>query len=90
VYACRICGRVGPDRACPAHNLGTASSGWSKRDRTAQHHFRQAVLHRDGYACTQCGNTAGLQAHHVRPGYALEDGLTLCRGCHRDADGHAR
>ena len=66
----------------------------SKRFReavSARMTWSQAVKQRDG--CCQmigCRETVGLQAHHVRPkgrypdlALALENGLALCRGCHK-------
>lgn len=51
-------------------------------------HWRAAVLRRDG-CCQRCGVTRHLQAHHivhwaVAPPLrlALDNGLTLCAGCH--------
>ena len=44
---------------------------------------------RDGWACTQCGSTEKLEAHHI---HSVQDGgtpelenlLTLCETCHRN------
>jgi 5-methylcytosine-specific restriction endonuclease McrA len=68
------------------------NASWSTdRDRGAQHAFRQAVLARDGHACTRCHrDDVALVAHHVRPGYDVSAGITLCDDCHADVDTHAR
>jgi 5-methylcytosine-specific restriction endonuclease McrA len=64
----------------------------------AQQWFRDAVLHRDGYKCQKCGHhdSTGktLEAHHLRPGYDVDAGLTVCSssvsGCHKALDPSAR
>jgi 5-methylcytosine-specific restriction enzyme A len=50
--------------------------------------IRQRVLRRDGFACTQCQATIGLEIHHRIPliegGTDQLDNLqTLCGYCHR-------
>ena len=75
---------------CPVHSR-PRNAPWSKdRDRKAQHEFRKAVLARDGYRCTRCASTGPLVAHHVRPGYDVSAGVTLCESCHRSVDSKAR
>lgn len=52
--------------------------------------WRAAVLERDGMKCVKCGSTDHLEAHHIKP-FAeypdlrldLDNGITLCRACHR-------
>jgi 5-methylcytosine-specific restriction endonuclease McrA len=51
--------------------------------------WTRLVKERDG-RCTMCGTVENLEAHHIiskatRPELAtvLENGLTLCAGCHR-------
>jgi hypothetical protein len=80
-------------------------TSWNRRrSRSEQHAFRLAVLERDGYRCRcrgipdgcdrphpdPCGATRDLQAHHVRPGTSVDDGVCLCAPCHRAIDPHAR
>jgi 5-methylcytosine-specific restriction endonuclease McrA len=56
------------------------------------------VLRRDHYRCQRCGHhdPSGktLEAHHLRPGYDIDAGITLGNsdgcGCHRAVDRHAR
>ena len=48
------------------------------------------VKQRDGYRCTECGETEGLVCHHiVRPQHGGTDDSsnlkTLCRRCHGNA-----
>lgn len=56
--------------------------------------WARAVKERDGSACTVCGSTRDLHAHHVKPkslfpSLALDvsNGVTLCVDCH--ANEHA-
>lgn len=69
-------------------------SRWKKR-RRAQ--FRKSVFGRDGYECVKCGfeDSSGdeLDAHHIidrdempNGGYVPENGITLCKECHRKAE----
>lgn len=52
--------------------------------------FRKQVLERDGYKCVICGKKHGLDVHHIKT-YAkhpelrtiTENGVTLCKECHR-------
>jgi hypothetical protein len=74
------------------------------RSRREQNQFRLAVLQRDRYRCRcrghqdgcdrdhpdPCGASHDLQAHHVRPGMLVQDGITLCCACHRQWDRMAR
>ena len=53
---------------------------------------RKAALERDQYTCQHCGSKDDLHVHHIdgngvttpkgARNYALENLLTLCRGCH--------
>lgn len=52
--------------------------------------WRKSVFERDNYTCQQCFERGGkLEAHHIKPfaffpdeRFNLNNGLTLCRGCH--------
>lgn len=55
--------------------------------------WRMAVLERDGFRCVCCGQIGGtLHAHHIKP-YAnypelrceINNGITLCEECHKEA-----
>jgi len=73
---------------------------WSpERNRSRQKRFRAAVLARDDYTCQRCGRRdptgTTLEAHHLRDGYDVADGITVCgrsapTNCHRAIDQHAR
>jgi len=55
--------------------------------------FREGCLERDKYKCVICGETDGLDVHHITDrkelpngGYVLENGITLCAAHHLDAE----
>lgn len=53
--------------------------------------WREDVLERDSYRCQICGSRNDLEAHHIKP-FAqypdlrtnLNNGMTLCKSCHRE------
>jgi len=53
---------------------------------------REQALKRDGYKCTNCGNTASLQVHHITYKNLFNeqpsDLQTLCRDCHESVHNH--
>lgn len=84
--ACPRCGAI----SCTQHKRDPNKTRNPNRDLAAQHRFARAVKKRDGYACTNCGSTNRLQAHHTRPGYHPDCGITLCTPCHKAIDPYAR
>lgn len=60
-----------------------------KRNSYGYRKWREAVIARDK-VCQKCGSTKNLEAHHIKPfsmypelRLDLNNGLTLCRKCHR-------
>jgi 5-methylcytosine-specific restriction endonuclease McrA len=77
-------------------SIETASS---KRDRHVMGYkkWRAAVFTRDNFRCRECGSEENLEAHHIKPFsiapeemYVVENGLTLCKNCHKKTDSYAR
>ncbi len=61
-----------------------------KRNNYSYRKWREAVLDKGGYKCTNCGCTEDLQAHHIKEfakypalRFEVSNGITLCRECHR-------
>lgn len=59
--------------------------------------WRSQVYQRDGYRCIECGEKDGLAAHHILSWKAhpdkrfdVENGVTLCAGCHQRKHPHLR
>ena len=54
--------------------------------------WRQAVFSRDNWTCTHCGRRGGyIEADHIKPFSThpdlrldINNGRTLCKGCHKD------
>ena len=58
--------------------------------------WRNKVLERDNYICRDCGEQSNLLAHHIKSQFVfphlklrVENGITLCRQCHRKRLGFA-
>ena len=59
--------------------------------------FRRQVLKRDKFTCQMCnkrGKRVRLNVHHIMTWssastlrYDVDNGITLCRGCHKDVTG---
>ncbi len=72
----------------------------SQRKKQVRQKFRAAVFARDAFTCRECGFVsdperaeAELDAHHITDrhempngGYVAENGITLCAGCHANAE----
>lgn len=88
-------------KAAAAHLLDMTTHGWRahvgpavlgeviERTSAEARGWRKAVLTRDGFACVECGETEGLEAHHLvrwvdAPWLRLvvDNGKTLCVACH--------
>ena len=63
--------------------------------------WRNHVFERDNYTCQKCGEHSGnghaveLHPHHIKPfatnpllRYDLDNGITLCKSCHRKEHNH--
>jgi len=56
--------------------------------------WRKMVYERDNYTCQHCGNVGGkLSPHHLKPValypklmFVVDNGITLCRDCHKKTD----
>lgn len=65
--------------------------GQNGRNSSEYAQWRKKVFERDGYTCQMCGVKGGvLNAHHIKKysefpnlRYDLDNGVTLCKGCHR-------
>lgn len=65
----------------------------NKRQRGSEKYksWRNGVFNRDNYTCQHCNNVGGeLNAHHIKSWkdyknlrFKIENGITLCLGCHR-------
>ncbi len=83
-------GRKRPDITGP---LNKNWNGGGQDERTSVEHTRWslAVKRRDRYTCQRCGlKSKEMDAHHIWPfaeypakRYDLDNGVTLCRPCHR-------
>lgn len=87
---CTICRvRIAKGSRCKRHAVKSPSNrSWHQPGATIT---RLRVLERDGYACTRCGATRDLEVHHLVPARdggptTLENCVTLCFDCHREAE----
>lgn len=66
----------------------------NQRERSSKEYaeWRKAVFERDGFTCQLCGQVGGgLQAHHIQhwstnvnERYQVQNGVTLCKKCHKE------
>ncbi len=43
----------------------------------------EQAYERDGYKCVECGEDAGIEAHHIVYEEELDNLVTLCHSCHK-------
>lgn len=83
--------------SAPGYIDGKSTERYGLRASSEIKRWRYDVFARDGFACCHCGEDRGgnLNAHHILP-FAkypafrldLENGITLCKGCHHLAHEH--
>jgi 5-methylcytosine-specific restriction endonuclease McrA len=87
---CVICrARISKGSRCKRHATKSPSNRSWHEPGAAE--VRRRVLARDGQRCTRCGETDGLEVHHV---IAAADGgstapqnlIALCGSCHREVE----
>lgn len=73
------------------HEEPLQSEGHPKLHWVAWPEMKRRTHERDEWACTQCGETGSLEAHHIEAVCngglpELENLVTLCEPCHRQSD----
>lgn len=77
------------DGHAPAERAWARTSARNQvRNRAWERVVRPRALARDGFACVQCGERAGLEVDHVVPiaqggTWELNNAQTLCNICHQ-------
>lgn len=56
--------------------------------------WRKTIFERDKYTCQSCGAKGQIEAHHIKEWakypmlrYDLDNGITLCKNCHKKTHG---
>lgn len=79
-------------KECPAYKDGKLAERRGLRFSRQAKRWRYDVFLRDAFTCQDCGDDRGgnLQAHHIKAWadypdlrFDIENGITLCRSCHK-------
>ena len=77
---------------------GITSKNRAIRTSLEYRNWRRMVLYRDNYACQICEKVGGLlEVHHIIPfahnkklRFNLDNGITMCRDCHKKTSSYAK
>ena len=77
---------------------GVSSEDMQLRNSPEYRYCRSAIYKRDDYTCQQCrARGVRLEAHHVKSfathpelRFDVDNGITLCKSCHRGGDARCR
>jgi 5-methylcytosine-specific restriction endonuclease McrA len=81
----------------PSYKDGRCKERLLERARLPFKRWRKAVFQKDNYTCKKCGDNQGgnLEAHHIKSfalhpelRYDVNNGLTLCKKCHKETDNY--
>ena len=84
-------------KKAPNYKYGKCKKRLLLRARLKFKEWRRAIFQRDNFTCQKCGDNKGgnLEAHHIkefskypRLRYKLNNGLTLCRKCHKKTNNY--
>ena len=67
------------------------------RDSLEYHLWRRSIFMRDNRTCIWCGSKKDIEADHIKPfaifpelRFAIDNGRTLCRDCHKKTNTYAK
>ncbi len=93
----RKCSEAHKGEKAPAWKGGVTPENERIRKSIEYRLWREAVFARDNWNCQECGAKSGsgkavyLHAHHIKPfakhpelRFAIDNGVTLCRSCHKN------
>ena len=83
---------VGED--CPNWKGGVTPENDIDRKKDKYKRWRKSVFTRDNYTCQLCSKRGGdMEAHHKKPfadykelRFSVNNGITLCKECHKNVD----